>query len=171
MNQYLILSGSAFLLLNCNAGTDRVTVGRWCARRDLPSGSLASRSVASGPGRFLSHASCTTDPVRSCASSVAGIFRSSPSSAQINVSRKNPSRTRKVRECDQGVSRNTPRERERSLTKSGRDFYEERWCARRDLNPHTLRHQILSLACLPISPRALRVTRPHFILSHGANPV
>ncbi len=26
-------------------------------------------------------------------------------------------------------------------------------CPRRDSNPHTLRHQILSLTCLPISPR------------------
>src|SRR5690606_5980042 len=31
-----------------------------------------------------------------------------------------------------------------------------RWCARRDLNPHTLRHQNLNLACLPISPLAQR---------------
>ena len=28
-----------------------------------------------------------------------------------------------------------------------------RWCGRRDLNPHGLRHQILNLACLPIPPR------------------
>lgn len=27
-------------------------------------------------------------------------------------------------------------------------------CARRDSNPHTLRHQILSLTCLPIPPQA-----------------
>lgn len=26
------------------------------------------------------------------------------------------------------------------------------WCSRKDLNLHTLRHQILSLACIPISP-------------------
>ena len=28
-----------------------------------------------------------------------------------------------------------------------------RWCGRRDLNPHGLRHQNLNLACLPIPPR------------------
>ena len=27
------------------------------------------------------------------------------------------------------------------------------WCGRRDLNPHDLRHEILSLACLPVPPR------------------
>ncbi len=26
-------------------------------------------------------------------------------------------------------------------------------CGRRESNPHTFRHQILSLACLPVSPR------------------
>lgn len=26
------------------------------------------------------------------------------------------------------------------------------WCEEGDLNPHALRHQILSLACLPIPP-------------------
>ena len=29
----------------------------------------------------------------------------------------------------------------------------DRWCGRRDLNPHGLRHQNLNLACLPIPPR------------------
>ena len=28
------------------------------------------------------------------------------------------------------------------------------WCDREDLNLHTLRHQSLKLACLPISPRS-----------------
>src|SRR6478609_6353017 len=33
-------------------------------------------------------------------------------------------------------------------------FWPEVWCARKDLNLHTLRYQILSLARLPIPPRA-----------------
>src|SRR3989338_5789219 len=43
---------------------------------------------------------------------------------------------------------------------------ESRWWGRGDLNSHTLRHQILSLACLPISPR------PHLlygVTSHVAS--
>lgn len=28
------------------------------------------------------------------------------------------------------------------------------WCARKDLNLHALRHQLLKLACLPIPPLA-----------------
>jgi hypothetical protein len=32
----------------------------------------------------------------------------------------------------------------------------ENWCAWRDSNPHTFRHQILSLTCLPVSPQAQR---------------
>ena len=32
-------------------------------------------------------------------------------------------------------------------------FFEIKWCGRRDLNPHGLRHQNLNLACLPISSR------------------
>src|SRR6478609_872654 len=35
-----------------------------------------------------------------------------------------------------------------------RGFWPEVWCARKDLNLHTLRYQILSLARLPIPPRA-----------------
>ena len=32
------------------------------------------------------------------------------------------------------------------------------WCGREDLNLHTVRHQILSLACLPIPPRPRLLT-------------
>lgn len=37
---------------------------------------------------------------------------------------------------------------------------EWRWCGRRDLNPHDLRHQVLNLACLPIPPRPPISGRP-----------
>jgi hypothetical protein len=35
----------------------------------------------------------------------------------------------------------------------------EKWCGRRDSNSHTLRHQNLNLACLPIPPRPRTVFR------------
>ncbi len=37
---------------------------------------------------------------------------------------------------------------------------EWRWCGRRDLNPHDLRHQVLNLACLPVPPRPPISDRP-----------
>ncbi len=39
------------------------------------------------------------------------------------------------------------------------------WCGREDLNLHTVRHQILSLACLPIPPRPRLLTLLSFDLA------
>ena len=40
------------------------------------------------------------------------------------------------------------------------NFEEREWCGREESNLHALRHQILSLACLPVPPRPLKVVRP-----------
>ncbi len=42
----------------------------------------------------------------------------------------------------------------RARARNCREIY--KWCGRRDLNPHALRHKNLNLACLPISPRPHR---------------
>ena len=39
-------------------------------------------------------------------------------------------------------------------------------CERRDLNPYALRHQILNLACLPISPLSPMVANGPLIVKH-----
>ena len=39
------------------------------------------------------------------------------------------------------------------------------WCGRQDSNLHTRRHQILNLACLPISPR------PHAVMTSDLLPI